>query len=513
MRPDQTTPAPATILLAALSAAALGWFVLHHLGRESFWYDESMQFWMSMGLDGFGPPLQTPRGLAGILLENARGNLDPGGFTLLVAPWQRLGTEPAWLRTVPMLFFVAGIAGLGLLGWTWTRSLPFAVAAALVPACFPMLLDHAMEYRAYSMEFAGIVLGSLALARLQAKPGIARAALAGCLFGLFLTSRYSYALFTGAAGIALAGMSYARDSVRSLRWRIWAAFALPVALFGVAILVMLFLPQYRARISFEGGRLLDYLRAAMAVGKSPVELLELALRNLSRPAAIPATLLAGVGLFALMPPGWRARLGLGILSNETRLFGILALAALALNAIAWRWHPWDVERKWSLWLHALSAVAIVRLAAMAMPYMRTWTNRRRGRSAWVAALCWAGILALDIRLATYRRPVHDNLLPTLAYLETLRPAAGTVAVTGEWYPTLRQFYEYAPLAGSPVFPSAFRLPHWHGPQPLVTEATRWIVTAHRPEALGDIVPARRILRDPALPRYLYRVAPPDTPGR
>ena len=37
--------------------------------------------------------------------------------------------------------------------------------------------------------------------------------------------------------------------------------------------------------------------------------------------------------------------------------------ALALSAALWRWHPWDVSRKWSLYLHALSAVLALRIVA------------------------------------------------------------------------------------------------------------------------------------------------------
>ena len=119
-----------------------------------------------------------------------------------------------------------------------------------------------------------------------------------------------------------------------------------------------------ARLTGRGGAYVEYLVPATAAGKSAGDLVRAVAANLLQPVAIPVTLGAVV---ALMPVGWRARgpaglLGIGA-SRESRATYRLAPGVLALSAVLWRWHPWDVTRKWSLYLHALSAVLALRLVA------------------------------------------------------------------------------------------------------------------------------------------------------
>ena len=132
------------------------------------------------------------------------GNLDPGGFSLLLGLWFKIDTAPEWARTLPLVFHAMGMAGLAGLGWILRRNWVFAAFCSLVPAAFPLLLHEGSELRAYSMEFAGIAIGCTLLTRLAARPSISAAITSAFVIGFFLTSRYAYFLFAGSASIALA---------------------------------------------------------------------------------------------------------------------------------------------------------------------------------------------------------------------------------------------------------------------------------------------------------------------
>ena len=119
-----------------------------------------------------------------------------------------------------------------------------------------------------------------------------------------------------------------------------------------------------------------------------------------------------------------------------------------------------------------------------------------------------GILALDIRLGTYRRAEDPRLVPALAYLQRVAPPVGSVVLLGGWYPTARYFFEYGLFRGSPIYPDSFRFETWADLTPLVTPETQFLI-GDLPEAS---VAGTRFVRDPGLPAHLFRLATP-TPAR
>jgi hypothetical protein len=349
-------------LLCAFEAAALGVFASWHLSRTAFWYDESMQFWMSLGGDAFGPPWSPPGSFRDVIHQNAVTNLDPGGFTVIMWLCLKLATGVVWQRALPFVFFVFGMACLGWMGWTRRRSVPFAGFASLIPACDPLLLDYATEVRAYSMEFAGIAFGCMLLDRVILRRETLPALFAGVAFALFLGSRYSFALFAAATFFALAVTIFSDKVIdrRQMAVRL-VAFAAPIAIAAAIIFVAAFLPQYRARMSLDNAAYLEYFAATTAAGKSWDQLIAMLARNLLGPYGIALTFSALLG--AVWLTRWRDRLGLGQIAPNGAMLNLFALAAILISALVWRWHPWDLTQKWSLWLHALSAVAIVHLTS------------------------------------------------------------------------------------------------------------------------------------------------------
>jgi hypothetical protein len=494
------------------SSLALIIFATRHIGSIGFWFDESVQFWMSLGEDPFAQPFSRRGRLADAIHFNGINNLDPGGFTVLLRWWMHAGTDPFWQRTLPLLFFCAGAAALALIGRRNYRSFPFALLCCLVPALFPMLLDYSMEVRAYSMEFAGVVIGCALVDRIALRPVRDPFLLAaGAIFGFFLSSRYAYTLFTAAAMFALIASCHMRRVIGAPTTRLADLVAMAVPVMAVASLIAVYAlwPQYRARISYQGGALLEYFASSTAASKSLMGMLGMLGSNLLGPAGLPVTVAALAGsLVLLRKKVWMGislrRAGESMLSGDFVPFGLLCLAALVLSGLAWRWHPWDMSTKWSLWLQALSAVAVVRISAAVLARMPARATEAGGLIS-LALLLIAALLAL--RLATYHRSAWPSLLPELQRLESLQPRSESVAIDQLDYPTVRYFYEYGPLVGSHIYPGAFRYSYRRGPKQLIDANTRFLVSGRTIEGASRNFAPARIVADPDLPPHLFRVEP------
>ena len=472
-RDGRTPGAPAgfrllAAVLAAVLLASLAVFAHRNLPYSGLWYDEAVQFWISRGVDPFTAPGTPDGGLLAVARINGRANLDPGGFSLLLHAWTGWAFAPAWLRALPLGFFLVGLGAIAGLGWAWRRCALFALLGAALPLGYPLLLDHAVEVRPYAMEFAGVAVACLFLHHVAVRPTAGRLAVLSATLAAFMTSRYSYTIFAGAVCLALARTLWPRAGGKGrARLRSLLAFGGPL-LVGL-MLVGLGLWLQRRRITYQGGALLDYLAPATAAGK-PIGRLAAALAwNLLSPVAIPVTLAAVV---ALLPERWRARcpgslLGIGA-SPEARLLYRVAPAILALSAALWRWHPWEVSQKWSLYLHALSAVLALRILADVLAWMEA-RERSAGRRARLAGAAVTALLlvGLSLHAAVHQRSRWNDLTAALQHLEGLPLAPGSVAVEVHPYPTLRYLCEAGPFVGRLPYPAAFRLPSFGGPRPLV----------------------------------------------
>lgn len=499
-----------TVLLACTSAFALGRFINRAAGSTAFWYDESVQYWISRGLDAFGPPVQTPGGLADVMKHNGLANLDPGGFSVILHYWLMVARDPMWQRILPLVIFATGLLSLGWLGWRWRRSAPFALFSALVPAAFPMLLDYANEVRAYSMEFTGVFVGCLLLDLFLEKPGRSLSFVGGLALGVFLTSRYSF-VFVAVAISAVWLFSIIRlPESWSRRSSHLVLFLVPLGLAGLAVVFLGFVPQYHARIAYDGGSMVGYLNP-YKLGVLPWgDWLKLLAGNLFSPVALPTTVIPLVALLV-----WRGKPGsreAGSPWHRSRQFYILPLATLAFTAALWKWHPWAVHTKWSSYLQALSAVMIVRITADVLDAVLPTAGRWKGfpmvgqnHLALERALLALAIGVFCICLVMHRRVNKFDLVKTLTYLDRHKPKRGTVSVEPHSYPTLRYFYDEGPFRGRAFYPRAFRLPHWHGAAPLIGEKSLFVISGKYSEHLRSTYPEVTFVFDPALPRHLVRV--------
>jgi hypothetical protein len=267
-----------------------------------------------------------------------------------------------------------------------------------------------------------------------------------------------------------------------------------------------------ARLTGRGGAYVEYFAPATAAGKPAGDLVRAVAANLLSPVAIPVTLGAVV---ALVPAGWRTRgparlLGIGA-SRESRAMYRLAPGVLALSAVLWRWHPWDVRQKWSLYLHAVSAVLALRLVADVLGALLPASGTPgRGtpwqRTAWTTVAALA-VVGLSLHAATQRRVHPFDLTGALRRLEGWPLTAGSVAVGVPPYPVLRYLCEYGPFVGRLPYPVAFRMSYRGGPQPLIGPETRYLIAYENRETLVRAHPGIGVRTDPSWPRNLYAVDP------
>lgn len=141
------------LLLLALLALYVG-VRLASLTRQDLWFDEL--FGVELGrLD-----------LSGFFASTAEDQTNPPLFYLLIKGWMALGgTTQWWLRLLPFLSSVLGLAALLRLGEVLQLPRGVRLMTLALAALSPMLVFYSVELRAYALLFA---LGTLATAECAA---------------------------------------------------------------------------------------------------------------------------------------------------------------------------------------------------------------------------------------------------------------------------------------------------------------------------------------------------------
>jgi len=212
-------------------------FIFGNLNNRNFWFDESGQIWMSLGLNHFTSPFSEPGNLKDVYLNNNNYNLDPGGFSYLLHFWMSLGDSPVFLRILPLLFSL-GVLALSwcLLKTNFTRS-RLAILFPLVYLGSPLFVHYSFELRAYSFEML-VALSALTLA-IQSKKILESSASSfavGLWFAFGLSSRYS-SIFPVALAIAFVAF----DTIRSNQKKTYLNLSLIVApIFLSAVLIFIY---------------------------------------------------------------------------------------------------------------------------------------------------------------------------------------------------------------------------------------------------------------------------------
>lgn len=179
------------ILLAFLPFVIVA---VKNLANPNFWFDESGQFWMALGLNHFSPPLSQRSGLADVIINNMGYNSDPGGFTVILHYWTLISSSPVWLRTLPFLFFLVSAIFLWRIACRFTNNscLAFSVAVLSLFYVSNGYVHYAFELRAYSMNYCGVIVSAFLLMRYFENQNRLNMFLFNLTISLFIFSRYSF---------------------------------------------------------------------------------------------------------------------------------------------------------------------------------------------------------------------------------------------------------------------------------------------------------------------------------
>ncbi len=507
-----------------LLIAGLGIMADHNLGYTGMWWDEAAQFWISQGLSNYATPFATPGGIAEVFRYNRSENLDPGGFSLILHAWARTHRDLQWLRALPFVFLLLGIIGLGYLAWRLTASLAFAISAMAIPLLYPDVLYFGFEIRAYSMEMAGIVLGTLALHEALQRTSWPRAFLLGVTCALFLTSRYSFALSVAALSVVYARFSLpARASLRSYAARI-AALAVPVVAVAGLVGWLVLRQQLWGEMKQGDLGLVAPTYTRSSVLRFTPDVAALLFRNVLSPAALPLT--AAMVFLPLRPTLYRMlarRLGAGTGTDIDRrlkplywLLFLLVGGSVLVSALGY--YPWDMASRWSAYLHMASALAAVTLGSelvllagnLSITGRGTLMARRLLHGMGAATMSMIAVWAACGTITHQQMIESDyrtNVATQIDRLPVSRLAPQSVFVAFYEVPMLRYLYEYGPYAGRSEYPVLFRFEsgfEWQHKIPIApgNGAARlaFVISAYPIRDLKTRFPRSR----------LRRVGPPDS---
>jgi hypothetical protein len=448
--------APLLLLLIAVVLLAG-----YNLGYPGVWYDETVQIWVAQGVHPLAPVGETLGSWRDVVRMNRRANLDPGGFSLWLHLWSKGGHGLAWLRLSAYIFFL--LAGVLLARWAFelTGSALASGLAALIPLAYGLVLSFAFEIRAYSMEIAGVVASGYALHRAARDPSLVNHLVLGAVCSVFLWSRYSFVVMAAATLGALVCVRI-RDVGRS-RDELEKLACLLVPLLNSAALIYRFTLRYQTDLLHLGRshplgstdatiQAPEYVKQWVLRGQPSDALGPVLRENFLTAPALPILLtLCALGLWPLLRhrreltdwPGSQSFAAIATMALLAQLFS----AALSLAG----WYPWYMGEKWSLYLHAVSIVCVLYLAAAC------WHLARRSRAApSVAAAAIALSVILTVRGAAFHRTHWADVSPALAELDTMSLRQGSVFVSIYDVPTLRYFYELGPQRGRGAYPDAFR---------------------------------------------------------
>ena len=254
----------------------------NNLGYTGIWYDEAASFWISQGLHQYSKIKEPTKGLRAVVFANRFANLDPGGYSILLHYWTKIDKGIVWLRLSAFIFFLVFVGFLGLIAWEWTRSLRFSALSMALPFLFDPAIYFATEIRAYSMEIAGIAVGTFVLNRVFRNPSIKNLLILGFVCAAFLSSRYSYIVFVGSVCC-----SYLIFLIRQPREKrlslipVFLGFLLPILVSGLFIYKFTLSRFIEYSLVKTTPELLapDYVQAWILKGKSFGESLNLLKEN------------------------------------------------------------------------------------------------------------------------------------------------------------------------------------------------------------------------------------------
>ena len=474
------------VVLWLFFVAAMSITALANLGDANFWFDESGQFWMAKGLNHYSEPHAQEGGVDAVLSQNRTFNLDPGGFTVLLHCWVKLGSSPSWLRALPFAFFVLGAISLALTGWRLTQSPILAAGSALLVCFGGQLLYYAFELRAYSMEYSGVLVVSLALVCVFQDDRPRNYFLLGVACAVFLTARYSFLIYTFAACAVCVG--------RPILARQRLTFSKLLYLLAPPTLSGLLIYNFMLSGQNPAASPPVYVEELMLRGKSLHSALRIIKANLGTKEFLPigvaiATYCLAWGV-ARSPRARPVPLALAMFAP----FAFTVLTGSVFLSLTGK-YPWAIQSRWGVHLHALSLLAVVVMAAAVKEWVHAWMVIRRpgGRAAVALVLCCSCVVYGSVALSRcnrYKRGTNDSLFTALVDIDRSRLEKSRFFVGWNASPTVRYLFEYGPLQYVSGYPAKFTFETYaqynsKAPLPIAAKGIDIMLLSHSDERERD----------------------------
>lgn len=202
------------------------------LNARALWFDEASEYWIATS-----PLSQLAAGVRD-------GSGDPPLYSFLLHAWSQIATSEVWLRSLSVVFSLAGLAGVMVFAHSLGGRRAALAAGALV-AVAPADIRYAQDAGQYALMTGAIAWSLAALWRL-AHGGGWRWIFAWVASALAASYAYYGAVFTVMVPFAcvVAESVFARD----LRRRRATGTALLLYLVGVLPLLLYFLPAQLSRV-------------------------------------------------------------------------------------------------------------------------------------------------------------------------------------------------------------------------------------------------------------------------
>jgi len=233
------------------------------------WYDESGQFWIAKGLNHDSDPYSKVGNLMDVIENNQYYNMDPGGFGIIAHYWTMISNDIVWLRLLPFIFFVGVIILFYKISLNYMADKKVALLAMFIPLFFPIMINMAFEFRAYSMEVLGTFLLVFGIDKIKHELSLKNVCIYGLVSSIFMTSRYAALTVTAACSLYLLYLIFQSKNTFKQKVILSFAYGFPV-LISVALIYVFALSHQNSDL--EQLQYLQYLNNNPSVLLQPVNL-------------------------------------------------------------------------------------------------------------------------------------------------------------------------------------------------------------------------------------------------
>lgn len=403
-------------------------FAKGNINNQNLWFDESGQFWMAKGLSHYSPAFEANGGLWKVLENNAKFNLDPGGFTVLLHYWTMVSSNPIFLRSFPYAMFVLSMIVVSKLSIIWNPKNPLSYFSGFVLLTSPLLCEYAFELRPYSMEMLSAIVALFYCYKIPEILNVRAFALSsGILMALLLSSRYSAVFPVVALGIVI--LYYViRNNFQKKELVNLAIFALPI------VCACAFIYVFTLRNQNPGGTPPSYVQEIMfKTGDFSKILFNWSVFHIVLPLLIVALIL----LYSVIDRRVRP-----LLERYYIFFAysvILNIQFIILSILGL--YPWGITYRWDIACHSIfiiSSLPVLFFIGDILTFKKSFFSKSLQFVILIVFLEWSfhesslfRYVSLD---STYENITANNL-----------SSDASVLINAGAYPTIRYLFEYGPL--------------------------------------------------------------------